>query len=158
MYGGMGIYQNRKGRLWKSRSRERLTSKGKASKHGNPRMHIGYKKPDWNKNTMTDSYKKSRGIKHKQKYRNEYGRIEEYEDLQKLAEVEEELNLIREEPEFRNMSVEEYKEILDCERDMIRNLNLWDMDYLDSEQLFRMKKLTSHFNYILEMRRQMREA
>jgi hypothetical protein len=67
--------------------------------------------------------------------------------------VEEELNLIREEPEFRSMSIDEYKEILDCERNMIRNLNLWDQDYLDSEQLFRMKKLTSHFNYILEMRR-----
>ena len=72
--------------------------------------------------------------------------------------MEEELNLIREEPEFRNMTIEEYKEILDIERDMIRNLNLWDMDYLDSEQLFRMKKLTSHFNFILEMRRQMRES
>ena len=58
--------------------------------------------------------------------------------------------MIREEPQFRNMSIEEYKGILDRERDLIRNLNLWDLDYLDTEQFVRMKKLTSHFNYILQ--------
>ena len=77
----MGIYKNRKGRLWKSRSRERLTSKGKSSKFIKPRRHIGYEKPQWDNNTMTDGYKKRKGIKHKQQFRSEYGRIEEYEDL-----------------------------------------------------------------------------
>lgn len=153
MYGGMGIYRNRKGRLWKSRSRERLTSKGKNSKYSVPRRHIGYKKPEWDNNTSLQKYSKNQKKVNTTKFRSEYGRIEEYEDLQKLAEVEEELNLIREEPEFRNMTIEEYKEILDIEREMIRDLNLWDMDYLDREQLFRMKKLTSHFNYILDIRR-----
>ena len=31
------------------------------------------------------------------------------------------------------MSVSEYKEILEMERNMIRNLNLYDVDYLDSK-------------------------
>lgn len=54
------------------------------------------------------------------------------------------------------MSIEEYKEVLDRERNLIRNLNLWDLDYLDMEQFLRMKKLTSHFNYILKFGQKMR--
>lgn len=98
MYGGMGIYRTRQGSVWKTRSKERITEAGLVSKKSDPRKHIGYNKPNWDHDTNTDAFANPNKRLHKQKFRSEYGRIEEFEDLQRLAEIEEELNQIREEP------------------------------------------------------------
>ena len=159
MYGGMGLYKTHAyGPRSTSRERNQSREKIRTVQFVQPKWHSTQKISETDRSSARETYAMAKGVIHKQKYRNEYGSIAEYEDLQKLAEVEEELNIIREQPEFRNMSVSEYKEILEMERNMIRNLNLYDVDYLDSKQLLRMKKLTSHFNHIIEMRKKSRQG
>lgn len=144
----------RKSSLQKSRSPKRLNRSRSIERSSSKEVYENSdSRPEWNRYTIKKHSMRRMVSPKKRTLKHLYRRSpSKYGDILRINQVEEELNLIREEPEFRNMTIEEYKEILDIERDMIRNLNLRDAEYLSSEQLHRMKKLTNHFNYILDMR------
>ena len=100
--------------------------------------------------------KRESGRKRRDQFYEEMGMFEQDEEEFRRMFIDRITQESIQQPEYMHMTVDEYIEILDKERDLLECVNLWNKGDLDRKEVDRMKRISEHYNFMVDSRRKRR--